>query len=163
MTAMHCPNALRYNNATGIIQYRNAASTTSTGNHIDLQWHSVLSGSSVSSTFQNSSSTEVTATGAQNAVVNGSVCHYGLGSAVRRCGTIYSLGVCYTDDLTFCGLAQTSTYISTGGDSGGPWFTNSTVLTGVHSGVTVVSGVARSVYTPQTRIAENLGGTVLTD
>lgn len=161
-TAMHCPNGLRYGgiNDTGIIQYRNAASTTSTGNHIDLQWHSTLAGNSTSASFYVGAGTTRSITGANNAVVNDYVCHYGLGTGFG-CDYVYQLGACYTpEDLTFCGLAVLDSWITGGGDSGGPWF-NGNNIKGVHSGRAVIGGALRSVYTPQTRIAENLNGSVL--
>lgn len=162
-TAMHCSNSLRYGgvNDTGIIQYRNAASTTSSGANIDLQWHSTLSGSSTSASFYSSAGLVRSIDAASNAVVGDYVCHYGMGTGYG-CEYVYQLAVCYTpDDLTFCGLAALESWITDGGDSGGPWFTNYTVR-GVHSGRAVLNGTLRSVYTPQTRIAENLAGSVLT-
>jgi streptogrisin C len=168
-TAMHCPNGLRYGgvNDTGIIQYRNAASTTSSGAHIDLQWHSTLSGNSTSASFYVAPSTIRSVNAANNAVVNDYVCHYGLGSYMETgngygCDYVYQLAVCYTpEDLEFCGLAALDSHITTFGDSGGPWF-NGNTMKGVHSGFKPIGGVERALYTPQTRIAENLDGSVLT-
>lgn len=161
-TAMHCANGLRYGgvNNTGIIQYGNAASTTSSGAHIDLQWHSTMSGSSTSASFYTAPSTIRSINAANNAVVGDYVCHYGMGTGYG-CEYVYQLAICYTPgDLQFCGLAALRSWITDGGDSGGPWFNNETVK-GVHSGRAVLGGVVRSVYTPQTRIAENLDASVL--
>lgn len=164
-TAMHCTNSLRYGGtgATGIIAYRNAASTSG-GANIDLQWHETLSPHSTSSTFYaDTGSTDIrTISGATNAKVNDSVCNYGIGSVSRRCGYIQGLAACYTpEDLQFCGLAVVDRHITTGGDSGSPWFFGNNVK-GVHSGRAFVDGASRSIYTPQTRIGENLSGAVLT-
>lgn len=161
-TAMHCTNGLRYGgvHGTGIIQYRNAASTTSSGAHIDLQWHSTLSGSSTSASFYDGPGSTRAIYSSTNAVVNDYVCHYGMGTGYG-CEYVHLLGACYTpEDLTFCGLAVLDRWITDGGDSGGPWF-NGNNIKGVHSGRALVGGVLRSVYTPQTRIAENLDGSVL--
>ncbi|MER5650943.1 hypothetical protein [Streptosporangium sp. NPDC002524] len=157
-TAMHCYNYMRYDGATGVIAYGNAATTTPAGANIDLQWHRTLSGHSTSAQFYDGS-IERTVSSAQNAVVGDTVCHYGIGTGYARCSEVEILAVCYTpEDLTFCGLAATEEYVSTGGDSGGPWFTGYTAR-GIHSGY---DGLGRSLYTPQTRFAENLGGYVLT-
>jgi hypothetical protein len=161
-TAMHCYNYMEYDGATGVIAYENAAGTTSSGAHIDLQWHRTLSGNSTSAVFRADSGEERTVSYASNAVVGDSVCHYGIGSGYKRCSTVRSLAVCYTpDDLRFCGLAATEEYVSTGGDSGGPWFFNFGAK-GFHSGYYTEGGARRSLYTPQTRVAENLDGYVLT-
>ncbi|MCE7081737.1 S1 family peptidase [Streptomyces sp. ST2-7A] len=160
-TAMHCPNSMRYNGVTGVIAYMNAAQRTSSGAHIDLQWHRTLSGHSTRPVFRADYGDERTVSRAKNAVVGSSVCHFGLGTKGKRCSSVRSLGVCYQpDDLRFCGLASTENYVSTGGDSGGPWFFDYEAK-GIHSGVYTTGGKQRSLYTPQTRIAENLGGSVL--
>lgn len=161
-TAMHCYNYMEYDGATGVIAYSNAASTTSSGAHIDLQWHRTLSGNSTSAVFRADAGEERTVSHARNAVVGDPVCHYGIGTGYKRCSTVRTLAVCYTpDDLRFCGLAATQEYVSTGGDSGGPWFYNFGAK-GFHSGFYTEGGARRSLYTPQTRVAENLDGYVLT-
>ncbi|MFF4988339.1 hypothetical protein ACFY19_14175 [Streptosporangium saharense] len=160
-TAMHCPNYMGYEGATGVISYRNAASPTSSGAHIDLQWHSTLSGHGTSTKFQADYGDERDVNSASNAVVGDAVCNFGIGTGFQRCSTVRSLAVCYTpDDLRFCGLASTDRYVTAGGNSGGPWYFGN-VAKGYHSGYNTVDGEQRSLYTPQTRVAENLGGSVL--
>lgn len=162
VTAMHCRNSMAYNGATGVIAYMNAARTTSSGAHIDLQWHKTLPGNSTRPVFRADKGEERTVSRAKNAVVRDTVCHYGIGTGRKRCSHVRSLGACYTPgDLRFCGLAVTEHYVSTGGDSGGPWFFGEEAR-GIHSGVHTREGKDRSLYTPQTRVAENLGGYVLT-
>jgi hypothetical protein len=89
------------------------------------------------------------------------VCNFGIGTQHQACSTVHSLAACYTpDDLRFCGLASTDLYVTLPGNSGGPWYFGN-VAKGYHSGVATIDGAGRSLYTPQTRVAENLGGSVL--
>lgn len=110
-TAMHCQNSLTYNGTSGIIQYANAAGTTPTGNHIDIQWHRTINGNTASPRIKTGESgggtpVERTITSAANPTVGSFVCHYGRTSGAR-CTYVDTLGECYTpSNLTFCALVK---------------------------------------------------------
>ncbi|MEV6984410.1 hypothetical protein AB0M95_24580 [Sphaerisporangium sp. NPDC051017] len=162
-TAMHCPNYMGYEGASGVIAYRNAASTTSSGANIDLQWHSTIAGNTTSTKFQADFSEERNVDSASNAMNDDPICNFGKGKNYQLCGTIYRLAVCRQGSLYWCGQAVTEENITVSGDSGGPWYLGN-VAKGIHSGLVELDndGITRSAYTPQTRVGENLGGNVKT-
>lgn len=146
---------------TGVISYQNAASTTSIGAHIDLQWHRVLSGHSASIWFQSTSDQEDFVWAANNARVNDYVCFYGVATADRECDHVMLLNTCYQPgDLEFCGLAMTRTSHAQPGDSGGPWYINQNAA-GYTSGRKYIFDALHDLFTPGTRVPENLNGRIL--
>lgn len=75
------------------------------------------------------------------------VCVYGRTSGYD-CEQIYDVSVSYyPDSRRAYNMIAVESHITSGGDSGGPWFLGNTAY-GVHSGVAKVDGVNRSVFTP---------------
>lgn len=127
VTAGHCDDAQSDGSYT--LSYRGQLSK-SLG---DMQWNTTSS-TTAPGQFYVASGTRRTATGAANPVLNGSYCRYGRTSG-SSCSTVSNLNQCVTT-LTYgtaCGLAFTSGGTSSGGDSGGPWYSG-TVGYGIHKG-----------------------------
>lgn len=78
------------------------------------------------------------------------VCHFGITSG-KSCSKVIALGQSFTDSKghTYKSLAVTEQSISSPGDSGGPWYTNTANKTAVgsHTGVVMFKGLMRSVFT----------------
>ena len=64
----------------------------------------------------------------------------------------------YKNYVTHSGTpdCRITTYVTAGGNRGGPWFYNSDGI-GIHSGRAIVDGQARSVYTPTVSLGNSLG------
>ncbi|MDW5327882.1 hypothetical protein [Plantactinospora sp. KLBMP9567] len=89
-----------------------------------------------------------------NAPMGSVVCHWGRNSGYR-CSNVAD--ACRTlSGHRYCGLDVTREDVSTGGDSGGPWFLGNTARGG-HSGAS--EGVA-SYFTRISRVRARLDATV---
>ncbi|MEO3929898.1 S1 family peptidase [Micromonosporaceae bacterium B7E4] len=159
LTARHCNNALRYGNATGVIS-TNPGQTPNDA--IDFQFHRTLTenGHSTNKQFRatsRQSGGDRTVTAVGNAPINSAVCHWGRNSGYR-CSHVADTDTCRTlSGHRYCGLDVTDDDVSTGGDSGGPWFFGNTARGG-HSGAS--DGVA-SYFTRIGRVRVHLDATVL--
>ena len=85
----------------------------------------------------------------RNPVVGEGVCHFGITTG-KSCSTVrakYQFAQLQGEPLSNIGVAQSD--ISWFGDSGGPWFTNtsSKIAVGVHLGAYAVDGFVRSIFT----------------
>lgn len=156
ITARHCPNNLTYGWNQGVITFGSNANRINRG-LIDIQFHRINSGHRVSPFFLGSSPRDDRVV---RAVANGPVgtvaCHYG--AATRySCDRIRLVNRCVSlSGTTYCGLDRTSSHVSAGGDSGGPWFLGNTAR-GTHTG----GGSAGSIFTRIGRVANNMNARVL--
>lgn len=156
ITAKHCDTGLEYYGRTGVIQW-----IADSPDQVDLQFHRVINGNTAGTTFKSDTNTSTQVAYGQNGAVGTRVCVYGIGTNYQRCSTVRARNVSYDPPgYHFIGLTGTSEYITTRGDSGGPWFSND-VARGVHSGV-YQDDYKRSIYTPWTRFAESMDSTLVT-
>ena len=159
LTARHCNNALVYGGTEGAI----STSPAQTANDaIDFQFHRTLTGNghTTNKQFRATSRQEDddrTVTAVANAPQGSAVCHWGRTSGYR-CAFVADTDTCQTlSGHRFCALDVTTSDISAGGDSGGPWFLGLTARGG-HTGA--FSGV-ESYFTRIGRVKRNLDATVL--
>lgn len=142
-TAGHCPWDTTYDGAT-------FAASPQQGTVVDLSNRDVKWGQSLSGSAQNlfraSSANIRNVWSAANPVVGASVCKYGLTTG-QTCSTVYKANFCRTSGAgTECGFYAVQSGISSGGDSGGPWYWGSKAM-GIHSGTYPVDGASRSTFT----------------
>lgn len=141
-SARHCFNWMKYYGLTGYIAYNSA---TAPGEMRDLQWHHTINGNTAAARFKTgvSGSGDAvlrTVTSWGNPGMNASVCHYGRGSGYTRCSTVDMTSTHYYDDKQrYEGIVRTAQHVSTGGDSGGPWFSNNRAR-GIHAAGNSVTG-----------------------
>jgi hypothetical protein len=165
ITADHCPNTLYYIGKKDVISFVAAAKKDvySWGTvSYDMQFHKTLSGHTTEAKFQADTKGVADVTAISDPVKGASLCHYGTISG-RKCSTVYSTGACeYFSDAksTYCKLVVMNTYVSAGGDSGGPWFSTTTAK-GTHTGVITVNGTKRSVFTPISVAKSHMATTIL--
>ncbi|WP_375406008.1 S1 family peptidase [uncultured Amnibacterium sp.] len=161
VTAAHCPNYLDYNGEANKVSFAGEAQTTRSGGNIDLQWHKAISPETAGSYFRSDSNADTNVSYGANALVNGPVCHYGVGSGYKRCGTVYQRDICVQDSQHYyCGESRTSQYVCSPSDSGGPWFTDA-IARGVHSAGVSGGEYVGCYYTPYTQFSESLGLTLI--
>ncbi|GAB3762740.1 hypothetical protein GCM10028864_54340 [Microlunatus parietis] len=159
-SARHCYNWMKYYDLSGYIAYNSA---TAPEEMRDLQWHHTINGNTAAASFKtgvNSQGDAVlrTVTSWGNPAMNATVCHYGRGSRVTRCGTVDMTSTHYYDeDQRYEGIVRTSQYVSAPGDSGVPWFTNSAAR-GIHAAGNSVTG--HSYFTWISSLSSILGVTV---
>ncbi|WP_158853340.1 S1 family peptidase [Saccharothrix deserti] len=159
LTARHCNNALEYSNNPGIIS-TNPSQTANDA--IDFQFHRTLTGNGHSTNKQfratsRSTRDDRTVLAVANAPMNSVVCHWGQTSGYS-CSEVADTDTCHTlSGHRYCGLDVTDDDVSSGGDSGGPWFLGATARGG-HSGAS--DGLA-SYFTRIGRVRNDLDATVL--
>lgn len=160
VTADHCPNDAHYNNVAGVISTSPAQGGPGFGN-ADMQFHRTLTenGHTTSGTFR-ASATEPNrqVTSAVNPGMNQFICHWGEGINDVRCSNVIATDECWFYDGygNSCGLDTVQGHISTGGDSGGPWFLGN-MAHGTHAG-----GGENSQYVRIGRAASVLGAQIIT-
>ncbi|MEV0830096.1 S1 family peptidase [Nonomuraea rubra] len=86
-----------------------------------------------------------------------SLCNFGRNTGRKCSTTVYSVGEC---NNFYCGLIAATAHVTDRGDSGGPWYFNTTAY-GIHHGGPDVDGKARSVFTPASNLPI-IGARVLT-
>ncbi|WP_146603918.1 S1 family peptidase [Micromonospora deserti] len=136
LTAGHCPNFLYYGSERILSFAAECDPTSSTCDNGDMQWHAT---SSIAPRFRadNDEYRDVATVGFP--VVGDIACHYGIGTGHKVCGAVRQVNTCLRLQepefvaTRLCNAATMKTYISTHGDSGGPWFYGSTAL-GIHHG-----------------------------
>jgi hypothetical protein len=164
LTAKHCPSNLRYNNLSGVISTNPTNATDAANGEVDLQWHRTLTGNghSTNKQFRAISTDPIydrTVTDVANGGIGTVVCHWGFATGYD-CSEIADVDTCTElSSIVYCGIDVTNTDVSTGGDSGGPWFYGTTAR-GSHSGG---AEAVASYFTRIGRVANNLGATVLKD
>ena len=156
LTARHCNNVLEYNNHAGII----STNPTQTANaSIDFQFHRTNSGHSTNRQFRATSSDasgDRTVTAVANAPINSTVCHWGQTSGYS-CSSVADTNTCEVlSGDQYCGLDVTDDDVSSGGDSGGPWFFGNTARGG-HTG----ASSSASYFTRISRVQQDLDAAVL--
>jgi len=130
-TAGHCSNTQSYNGNSLTFE-----SEKETGSY-DIQWHTAP-GYTVSNKIRTSgggSTRDITATKSRSSQAIGNyVCKYGKTSHYT-CGYISSKNFMYQGQATYIRVDNTAGYddLSSGGDSGGPWFLSNTAY-GTHVG-----------------------------
>jgi hypothetical protein len=92
---------------------------------------------------------------ARNPLVGESVCHYGITSG-KKCSTVrsrFQMAELMGEPVRNVAIVQHD--VSEPGDSGGPWFSNTTNKTavGIHKGVLLFEGAVRSFFTMITSIS----------
>ena len=130
------------------------------GGSSDLQWHTAPGNTILPQFFDGSSNRSVTGTRSRNSQpLNGFVCKYGKTTG-NTCGFIVdknlSLSFVPNSSATFIRVSNDGQDLSSGGDSGGPWFSGNTAY-GIHScgigndscytAINYVSGLGVSVLT----------------
>jgi hypothetical protein len=132
-TAGHACNSVKYKNVS--LPFLNQA----LGTYYDFQWHSIPSDFSpkpwVQDNIYDSTPYYREITGRRNRTnqsVGEIVCKYG---AITHytCGTIQTKGFCYQGVCTWVRVDGGNTDLSSGGDSGAPWFSGS-IAYGIHTG-----------------------------
>lgn len=136
LTAAHCINSLRLGIAPNAIA---ATPVEPDYTAIDIQFHRTLTenGHTTDKQFRATGRTaddERTVYTVANAPLGSLVCHWGRTSGYS-CSEVAEQDVCktYNSGKRYCGLDITTRDVSSGGDSGGPWFTGTTAR-GIHSG-----------------------------
>lgn len=160
-TAAHCSNTQSYSGTSLTFK-----SEKYTGSY-DIQWHTASGYTVVNKIrwWSDGSTRTITATKSRSSqVIGGYVCKYGM-TTNYTCGYIsdknYQPSYVPSASATFIRVDNTAGYgdLSSGGDSGGPWFLNNTAY-GTHSGspgsdpndaiymaINYVSGISVSVMT----------------
>jgi len=157
-TAGHCSNTQSYNGNSLTFQ-----SEQLTGSY-DIQWHTA-SGYTVTNKIQwwnDGSTRDITATKSRdNQVIGGLVCKYGMTSQYT-CGYISSKDFEYQGQATYIRVDNTAGYgdLSSGGDSGGPWFNGNTAY-GTHVGAPT-DDPNDAVYMAVNYLESGLGVSVMT-
>ncbi|MDQ1126228.1 streptogrisin C [Microbacterium sp. SORGH_AS 505] len=130
LTAAHCPNPV---SGYPFVKERETAG-------FDVQLHRATS---VTNLIRVSSGgTTRTITGWYYPSGGGTACNYGR-STGNKCTTIFSNDVCWPG--LGCGFYATNAGVTSGGDSGGPWYSGNSAL-GVHKGTMWLFG-NKSVFT----------------
>lgn len=151
LTAKHCANDVSYNFEPGVLTFGAGASDAPKG-MIDLQFNRTLSPHSTNGQFRatgRSSADDRTVTQVANPTVGGPVCKWGEMSGLN-CSTVAGVDFCVLFDNDIhprCGLASTTSAITTSGDSGGPWFFTSTArgtTTGGNSWTSYLTQIGRA-------------------
>ncbi|MCK4475293.1 MAG: hypothetical protein KAU16_01035 [Methanophagales archaeon] len=130
-TAGHCSNIQSYNGNNLPFQSQNWAGS------YDIQWHTAP-GYTVTNKIQwwsDGSTRDITATKSRSSQAIGNyVCKYGMTSHYT-CGYISSKNFMHQGQATYIRVDNTAGYddLSSGGDSGGPWFLSNTAY-GTHVG-----------------------------
>ncbi len=160
ITAGHCPNSLSYSTYSDVIAY-GAHAVPVAGGSIDMQFQRVKGVHTATPKFQAAVGDVRTVTAYGSPPQGTSICKYGFASG-PGCSTIYDTLICQTDSgYTACGMSAVVSGITTGGDSGGPWFYGNTAK-GTHSGTFYYDFENRSFLTPIGRAANNLNATIMT-
>lgn len=160
ITANHCPDLLDYIGHNSAISFSAGGYSANT----DMQFHRVTSGNSAEAKFQADSGDIRNVNSISNPLFAEQVCKYG-NSTGYGCTSVYDTGLCLTNDQgtgSYCGLVVTNAYITSGGDSGGPWF-YSFAAKGTHSGVVAYEGSNRSFFTQIGRAANQFNTTIMTN
>lgn len=151
-TAAHCQNSQSYEGAP--LDFEGSHR----GSFGDVQWHRHTSRAHVNE-FYSTSSTRRAATSVAGLPEGGqSINNYGKNSG-RDTETVYRTNVCQGDD---CRLIAMGSHVTTGGDSGGPWFWANTAH-GIHKGYRTIDGERRSTFSQARWLPSALGVEVATD
>ena len=163
VTAAHCPNDLRWNGVPNVLSFVVEGGFVSLNGYtgrVDIQYNkTILGNNAVAEFYDGTTYRDVVAY--SDGVLNGAICYYGVRGGYD-CGTITNTTqkcIYYwnVDDF-FCGLAAANGLDSvTGGDSGGPVFTNRTAR-GTFSGYNSMN----QWFVPISRVDHKLSATVLT-
>jgi streptogrisin C len=141
LSAAHCPNS-----ATGYT----FGSEVDSG-PTDAQWHRTTG---VENKIRiGPSGTTRTVTGHYVPAAGATLCVHGSESG-NKCSTVYSNNVCWP--FGGCGFIGMNAGVTTGGDSGGPWYTGSYAI-GVHKGTAFINFANRSVMTKVGNALSSLG------
>jgi len=155
-TAKHCVNG-----STGY--YRNTNSTTTIyplthagSSTYDTAWYHRGTHTAVAAFYRDySTSQSVYSSG--GTVVGQSIANFGRTTGYHGSLTVYKQNICANG---YCGLTAVRTYVTAGGDSGGPYFWNSKAH-GIHHGVATIDGASRSLFTDVTKLPSGVSVKIL--
>jgi len=163
LTADHCNDAIIYVNSPNVLS-RNPA--TAANGAVDIVFHRTKSeeGHSTNAQFRATSrdgAGDRTVQANANSPINTVACHWGRGTGESdSCATVDQVNTCVSLGSIFgCGADRTNDDVSTRMDSGGPWFLGSTAR-GTHMGSVIGQ---HSYFTRQSRVADHLNATILTN
>ena len=152
-TAHHCKDNKRvYRNHS-----KDGGSTTVTrkkshqGKYGDLARYSVGS-KTATRTFYYGWNKKRYATAVKNPRVGMLVCNFGKTTG-SKCTKVYKVN---TARGSYKGMTAVNSHVTSGGDSGGPWYFGGTAY-GIHSGYATISGKKRSQFTPATNMQKAVG------
>ena len=162
MTASHCNDALLDEGQSVLVMEGHMDPQ-----NLDMQWHR-STGRQIWSYFAwnltNGIQQNRQVAGTGFPVIGGSICKYGQTTGHGCSTTLSGPGtVSYPNHPgpTYK-IYSTTAYITSGGDSGGPWFVGNTAI-GIHSGHAVFRGQSRSLYTAISAIQANSNIRVVTN
>lgn len=158
LTAGHCINDRIYKQENGVT-YGMDFVRQHKGQYGDFQWH--LTDHNEYDQFYVYPGIRVTATNVVNEgfVVGQFVAGYGRGTATRNYGSdVYDEWATVTiDGIQYGRMVILEDYVTTGGDSGGPWWIGNGRPAGIHSGYVTVSFKKRSVFGQARFVDDALG------
>ncbi|MGH3734749.1 MAG: S1 family peptidase [Micromonosporaceae bacterium] len=156
VTAGHCANARDYQEPqSGGLRYDAPYRAQHRGDWGDFQWHTTSHAEYAE--FYTSDTGYRPVNGYDGSISTGDyVCKYGRTTGYG-CSDVYRVNVTVTvDGFTYRRLVAVEDYITSGGDSGGPWFLVYDA-TGVHKGYTTIWFSKRSIFSPIFYIDDALG------
>lgn len=136
-TARHCSQEVGYYDGASVTHH-----SRMDGAYGDARWLRSTSGVAEPVFYMRAGHPRVV-TGWRSPIVGESVCKFGLTTG-RTCSFVNRTDICANG---YCGLTAARDYISSNGDSGGPWYNGSSAR-GVHHGRAVISGATKSLFTP---------------
>lgn len=146
LSAAHCTNSVSGYTFGGQVE---SGST-------DAQWHKAT-GPSNRIRYTSGGATQAITTYYAPAI-GASACNYGAATGCK-CSTIWTNSACWPG--LGCGFYAVSGGVTSGGDSGGPWFSGSAAF-GVHKGSAPLGFANRSVFTYVGNALSSLGLTLCT-
>lgn len=156
LTARHCANQVRYQRSRRVLGRARQTSYRA----VDVQWYPTRRRHETNRQFRATGrgrGDDRTVHRVRNAPDGSAICHWGEGSGYD-CTYVTRLDECLTiDGRRKCGVDFTRDDVSTGGDSGGPWFLGRTAR-GIHLGA---QHGDRSYYTRISRVYQHLSARVL--
>jgi streptogrisin C len=155
VTAGHCQNDRSYRQPEDGLTYNAPFQAQHRGDWGDFQWHTTPHVEYAE--FYTTSTGHRDVLGYDGSIAEGDyVCKYGRTSGYG-CGYVKDNNVNVTfDGITHHRLVAMRTYITEGGDSGGPWFLVNDAM-GVHSGWVDLDGARRSTFSRIVYADEALG------
>ncbi|WP_332644182.1 hypothetical protein [Aeromicrobium sp.] len=137
ITAAHCDNNIWYSGRNSLTYVRKLPA-----NHGDIQYMRGSEG--IGQTFYYAVGKYRRITGLGTPSANQTLCHFGRGNDKQTCDEVKDVLTCRG---SFCNLVAMKHRRSSGGNSGGPWYSGGRAY-GVHSGYDWIGGAKRDQFTP---------------
>lgn len=161
-TAGHCSDTLTHENTNGATEYALTLQSQHQGTWGDFQWHTSTDGEPDDFYYNATSTRDVAAVA--NPSDNQTICRFGHATGAQ-CSTVVDTELCATlDGINKCHLVRMDVDEADGGDSGGPWYYNTTAY-GFHTGYVGCGFLWQNscdVWSRATYIDDALGVTVRT-